>query len=245
MRRAACNRLTMPRALGEPGVDESLPLGRRQSHYRTNWTAGTPQSRIGHGSGCLDQATYTRYPVSVRGEAPQYAAHYFTLLPMEGVKAMEVSLAMPDSAPLIDADITGNGCYSNRGDMTDTTLTRAFDLTGVTSATLDYRLWYHLEDLWDYGYVMVSEDDGATWDIIPTPHTTSDNPYGTSYGDGYTGTSGGSTATWDRTKFDLAGCLRGENILVRFETITDDAVNQAGVAMTMCASRCAELQRRL
>lgn len=218
------------RALGEPGVDEFFAdwvVANRT--IGTNWDRGYT-SIADLGTVAVDQATYTRYPVSVRGEVPQYAAHYFTLLPMEGVKAMEVSLAMPDSAPLIDADITGTVAYSNRGDMTDTTLTRAFDLTGVTSATLDYRLWYHLEDLWDYGYVMVSEDEGATWDIIPTPHTTDENPYGTSYGEGYTGTSGGSTATWIDESISL-DAYAGENILVRFEMITDDAVNQAGVAI--------------
>ena len=57
--------------------------------------------------------------------------------------------------------------------MADTRLTRAFDLSGVSSATLDYHLWYDLEEHWDYGYVMVSDDNGAHWDILPTAHTVS------------------------------------------------------------------------
>jgi len=218
------------RAMDEPGVDEFFAdwvVANRT--IGSNWDLGY-QSLDNFGTTATDQATYTRYPVSVRGEVPQYAAHYYTLLPMTGVKAMEVSLAIPDSAALIDADISGTVAYSNRGDMTDTTLTRAFDLTGVTSATLDYRLWFHLEDEWDYGYVMISEDEGATWDIVPTPHTTDADPYGTSYGDGYTGTSGGSVATWIDESLSL-DAYAGENILVRFEMITDDAVNQAGVAI--------------
>ena len=59
------------------------------------------------------------------------------------------------SAPLGDK-LGWSAAYSNRSDVSDTTMTRAFDLTNVSGASLDFRLWYHIEDLWDYGYIMVS-----------------------------------------------------------------------------------------
>lgn len=189
------------------------------------------QSMDGFGFTALDEAVYSRYPVTVSDEVSQYATHYYSLPVMQGVKAMEIALEIPQSVQLIDSDRAGTMAYSNRGDMTNTRLTRAFDLTGVSSATLDYQVLYHLEDEWDYGYVMVSADDGATWDILSTPATTDANPYGTAYGSGYTGISGGGNdPAWIAESLSLDS-YAGENILVRFEMITDDAINQPGIAV--------------
>jgi immune inhibitor A len=219
------------RALGEPGADEFFAdwvVANRV--IGSSWDLGY-RSADDLGVSAVDTASYSRYPVAERGEAAQYAAHYISLPAMQGVKAMEVSLSIPESARLFDADVNGTAAYSNRADMTDTRLTRAFDLTNVSSAALDYALWYHLEAEWDYGYVMVSEDDGATWDILTTPHTTDANPYDTAYGEGYTGRSGGGMeAVWITESLPLDAYV-GENILVRFEMITDDAVNQPGMAV--------------
>ncbi|MBE2268308.1 MAG: immune inhibitor A [Anaerolinea sp.] len=176
-----------------------------------------------------DQFDFSRYPVTQRSEVNQYGTHYINLPVVSGVKSMEVALEIPEDAQLTAAEIDGLAAYSNRGDVSDTTLTRAFDLTGVSSASLDFRLWYHIEDLWDYGYVMVSEDDGATWDILDSREMTSENPYDTAYGTGYTGISGDDfEARWIDESISLNDYV-GENILVRFEYITDDAVNQAGM----------------
>jgi hypothetical protein len=116
--------------------------------------------------------------------------------------------------------------YSNKGDYSDTALTRAFDLSAVDSATLNYRAWYHIESLWDFGYVMVSADDGDSWDILATPHTTAENPHNTGYGPGYTGESGG----WVEESISL-DAYAGSEILVRFELITDDAITQPGLVI--------------
>ncbi|MHB1162620.1 MAG: hypothetical protein ACYC3V_20140, partial [Chloroflexota bacterium] len=62
--------------------------------------------------------------------------------------------------------------WSNRGDMVDTRLTRIFDLRGVPGATLDFWAWYDLEDGYDYGYAMVSQDGGLTWSTLATQDTT-------------------------------------------------------------------------
>lgn len=219
------------RAMGEPDVNEFVAdwvVANRV--IGSDWERGY-RSVDDLGTTAVDAAVYTRYPVTERGTANQYAARYLNLPVMSGVKAMEISLAMPEDARLINAGLDGTVAYSNRGDMTDTTMTRAFDLTGVTSATLDYSLWYHLEEGWDYGYIMVSEDNGATWDILSTPHTTSENPYDTAYGEGYTGRSGGGAEpAWIEESVPL-DAYAGENILVRFEMITDDAVNQPGMAV--------------
>ena len=42
------------------------------------------------------------------------------------------------------------------GDKSDMTLTGAFDLSGLTQATLSFQTWYDVEEGWDYAYVTVS-----------------------------------------------------------------------------------------
>jgi hypothetical protein len=116
-------------------------------------------------------------------------------------------------------------------DDSDLTLTRAFDLTGVPTATLVFQNWYEIENGWDYGYVLASADNGATWDFLETIYTSTANPYGNSYGPGLTGTSGRSdSAEWAEQRTDLTP-YAGGNVLIRFEYITDDAVYEDGWAI--------------
>jgi hypothetical protein len=71
--------------------------------------------------------------------------------------------------------------------------------------------------------VQVSADDGQTWDILAGPSSTLHNPNGNSFGHAYTGASEG----WIRETFDL-GAYVGNQVLVRFEYVTDDAINRVG-----------------
>jgi len=121
--------------------------------------------------------------------------------------------------------------WSNRGDDSDMMLTRAFDLSDVDDATLDFWIWYDLEEDWDYAYVQISTDDGETWEILTTPSGTPTNPNGNSFGWAYTGMSGGGEAPeWIQEQVDLSS-YTGQEVLVRFEYITDDAVNRPGFVL--------------
>ncbi len=92
--------------------------------------------------------------------------------------------------PFSDGSNPDNHYYwSGRGQNQDTTLTRAFDLTGVRSATLTFDTWYSLASHWTYAYVEVSTDGGSTWDILPMEASSRANPHGAAYGPGYTGIS--------------------------------------------------------
>jgi hypothetical protein len=71
----------------------------------------------------------------------------------------------------------------------DTAMTRTVDLTGVKSASLTFDAWYNLADGWNYAYVEVSDDAGATWSILPASSTRTSNPFALSYGPGFTGIS--------------------------------------------------------
>jgi hypothetical protein len=116
--------------------------------------------------------------------------------------------------------------YSNRGDQTSFTLTRSFDLTNVNSATLNYSVWYELEKDFDYGYVLASGDDGATWDVLPTKYGMVENLSSSAYGIGYTGES----KQWRKESLDLSG-YAGKNVLVRFAVFTDLGTNMAGMQL--------------
>jgi len=118
--------------------------------------------------------------------------------------------------------------WSNRGDDSDIMLTRAFDLSDVSAATLEFWTWYDIEEDWDYAYVEISTDGGGAWEILTTPSGTPTNPNGNSFGWAYTGRSGGGgTAEWIQERVDLSP-YTGQEVLVRFEYITDDAVNRPG-----------------
>lgn len=145
-----------------------------------------------------------------------------------GVQAQELQITFTGAQTVgivpVDAYDGRYMWWSNRADESNSRLTRAFDLTGVQRATLHFRLWYFIENLWDYGYVMVSTDGGATWTPLETARTTRENPHGNGYGPGYTGSSG----EWVEEVIDLTP-YAGQPILLRFEYITDAAVTQPGM----------------
>jgi hypothetical protein len=113
--------------------------------------------------------------------------------------------------------------WSNRGDESDMTLTRAFDFTQASGPlTLTYQTWYEIEEDYDYLYLVVSED-GENWQILRASSSTEDDPTGLSYGWAYNGYSGG----WIEESVDLSA-FAGKQVQVRFEYITDMAVNLDG-----------------
>ena len=135
---------------------------------------------------------------------------------------------------MVEAETMGShSWWSNRGDDSDMTLTRSVDLTSVQSATLNFSIWYQLEEGWDYAYIMASTDGGAHWDILPGQHTTNENPVGNAFGVGWTGSSSrtgrsGAQPEWLDETVDLSA-YAGKEILIRFEYVTDDAVNLPGL----------------
>jgi immune inhibitor A len=181
--------------------------------------------------------TYSQYPVQpVTTTVHQYGADYIEL--QAGGGDVMVNFTGSTVAELVDNE-AHSGSYqwwSNRADESDTTLTRAFDLTGLEQATLQAWLWYDIEENYDYVYVEVSTDGGQTWDILPGKYTTGYNPSGNSFGHAYTGKSGveagaseasDATPQWVFEEMDLTA-YAGQQILLRFEYITDDAYNSPG-----------------
>ena len=106
--------------------------------------------------------------------------------------------------------------YSGAGDDLDDMMYKAFSLTA--GATLKAMVRYQIESDWDYAYVVVSTDGGATWQSVETDHSTSTDPNGQNFGFGITGNSSG----WEELNADLpAG-----DVMVGFRYWTD--VNTGG-----------------
>ncbi len=117
--------------------------------------------------------------------------------------------------------------WTNKGDESNMRLTREFDFSDK-SAPLDmtFSMWYDLEEDYDYVYITASADGGTTWQILNTPSGTDENPSGNNYGWGYNGVSEG----WFEETVDLSA-YAGKKVLVRFEYVTDAAVNGEGLLL--------------
>ncbi|NPV84396.1 MAG: hypothetical protein HPY45_00110 [Anaerolineae bacterium] len=113
--------------------------------------------------------------------------------------------------------------WSNKGDESDMMLTQEFDFSNVSAPIeLQFRTWYDLEEDYDYLYLEASED-GKTWTILKTPSCTEEDPSGNSYGCGWNGVTDG----WIQENVDISQ-YAGKKVLLRFEYITDAAVNGEG-----------------
>ncbi len=167
------------------------------------------------------------YPVSVSSTVHQHGTDYIEL---QGERPLVLRFTGSTQIGLVDT-VAHSGRYfwwSNRGDDSDMMLTRAFDLSDVSEATLEFWAWYDIEKDWDYAYVEISTDGGETWEILTTPSGTPTNPNGNSFGWAYTGKSGGGgAAEWIQERIDISP-YAGQEVLIRFEYITDDAVNRPG-----------------
>jgi immune inhibitor A len=241
----AIRQLVAEPANGTAGFDAVLarmdPSGRNFAGLFADWLVanyadGISQAGSRHSYADLNierpdhSVRHTSYPVNLQGTVHQYAADYI-LLQSEGDLTVEFTGTL--TVPLV-GNRTRRGEYmwwSNRGDDGDATLTRAFDLANLEEATLQAWTWYDLEPAYDYAYVEVSTDGGETWEPLANEHTTTANPSGNSYGPALTGTSGGrERPRWIRQRFDLSP-YTGQAVLIRFEVITDEAVNHPGLCV--------------
>ena len=140
-----------------------------------------------------------------------------------------IRINLPDKYFYINTPYSGNWeWFGGKADQIDTTLRRRVDLTGKTSATLSFWTWYDIEPGWDFGFVQVSTDGGATWKSLPLQGTTSSADPGAmptivANLPGFTGKSGG----WVQKTYDLKDYL-GRDILLQFRYMTDWGTTMAG-----------------
>jgi immune inhibitor A len=132
-------------------------------------------------------------------------------------QAQAVFVLLPDKevSTSIGAPYAGTGFYfSGSGNNLDTRMSRAFTLPAGAQLTAQVR--YDIETDWDYAYVVVSTNGGATWANVPTSRSTATNPNGQNFGHGITGTTAGA---WVALTADLSAYTG--NVLVGFRYWTD------------------------
>jgi immune inhibitor A len=175
-------------------------------------------------------------PGDVTATVQQFGADYIG--PVVGPAT--IALDGADSVSLVGVAPASGGYawWSNRGDESVSTLTRALDLSAVSRATLEFALWHAIETHFDYAFVTVSSDGGTTWQTLPGRTTTTDDPQGQSLGDAFTGLSGAPEAAlgdaprgvWVTEQMDLSP-YAGRQIVLRFWLMSDAAINGPGMLL--------------
>jgi immune inhibitor A len=176
---------------------------------------------------------YAKYPASGSDTVHQYGTDYIQLLPdgkdvtfsFEGSKTVRVVPTDPHSGNYF--------WWGGRTDLSDTTLTRAFDLSNTKTATLKFWTWYDEEDDFDFAYVSVSTDGGKTWHPLKGNTTTDRDLNATNYGNGLTCKSQVGCGDWQaqpqwiQEQMDMTP-YAGQKILLRFEQVTDEVYTGSG-----------------
>ena len=117
--------------------------------------------------------------------------------------------------------------YSGCGENLDRSIVREVTVP-AGGGQLTFDTLYDTEEQWDFGYVQVSTDGGATWTSLGTEDTTdvhdpAADPAVIANLPGFSGDSGG----WTTQHADLSA-FAGQTVLVGFRYITDGAVDEAG-----------------
>ena len=111
--------------------------------------------------------------------------------------------------------------YSGSGNNIDHFMYKSFNLAPGSSLTAQVNFDIELD--WDYAYLVVSTDNGATWNHVDTNLSTNTDPNGQNFGNGITGTS---KKGWVELKANLSDFTG--NVLLGFRYWTDGAVVNTG-----------------
>ncbi len=154
-------------------------------------------------------------------------------------QAQQLVVILPDKDVTFSIGAPFEGSYfyhSGAGNDLDNNMTRSITLPAGT-VTLSMQARYQIETCWDYAYVEVSTDGGATFTPVQTSASTTDNENGQNFGYGITGTSGSpkvcdflGTPVWAPVTADLSA-YAGQTVQLRFRYWTDGAVAGDGFSV--------------
>ena len=165
----------------------------------------------------------------VRDALRPYATRYLMVAgDALGTPGTIVFQGKPQVAVLPGLDPAQPVLWSGRWGDRHASLTVDLDLRTLSpgaAATLEARLWWVIEEGWDYAYMMVSRD-GEEWTLLQSDFTSDTNPAGNNLGHGLTGDSGG----WQTVAWDL-GPWAGELVQLRVSMVTDSADTQPGLVI--------------
>ncbi|MCU0606544.1 MAG: T9SS type A sorting domain-containing protein [Candidatus Edwardsbacteria bacterium] len=118
--------------------------------------------------------------------------------------ALTTEYASAGSYSFTDLPYQNYPLNSDRFSLLDT----AFDLTGYTGATLSFQHRHWLENGFDFGYVMVSPDGGASWDSL--------------------GNFTGLDTAWHGASVDLGAYVASASVKIGFRLGSDALLNMKG-----------------
>lgn len=137
-------------------------------------------------------------------------------------QAMLISLPKEQNKLYVNTPAAGlKEFWGGTGAEVDHSMTTKLDLRNVTAASLNYDIWFKIEEFWDGGFVQVSED-GISWKSLATPKMVNDFDNEDGYPSilaslpAYTGSSNG----WINETIDLSA-YAGKEVFLRFRYATD------------------------
>ncbi len=190
------------------------------------------------GGPALEPVATTRVdntPATFDTTVSQYAADYYEL-PSSG--SFLIDFAGAPAVSLLGAGAPSGDYFwvAQRANDSNPRLTRAIDLRGVDAqrgdeAMLTYRVFADIERGYDFAYVSVSTDGGERWQALTAGHmqglSPDDDPSGSALTERfYTG----RTRAWVDEVIDLTP-FAGQEILLRFEVVTDLILSYTGLAL--------------
>jgi hypothetical protein len=164
----------------------------------------------------------------------QVRQYGFDIYDLRGETPLQVIFNGTTKVAVIENLIPASGehmWWSGRANQSDMNLTREIDLTEVESATLNYAVSYSIERGYDFGYVLVSTDNGGSWQTLVSDNMQGeqihDNPNESALTDRfYTGLK----RAWIQESIDLSE-YAGQTVLIRFQYITDAMLTLQGMAV--------------
>ena len=157
-------------------------------------------------------STITYYITKEKEEAISYTLEY------QGVLAPYQSFTIDDS-PISH--------YSTAGNTLDKYIEREFNLTNLTSATLEFYTKYEIEYGWDFGYVELSTNNGTNWTQLNCTTTTFYRDGSASFGVVGAPSFTGEVENWSYETSNLTPYVDGE-VKLRFRYVTDNFVAEKG-----------------
>jgi hypothetical protein len=157
-----------------------------------------------------------------RDQLNQYGADYLLL---DGPATYQISFDGADETTVLGVGPPSGEWmwWSNDLNSSAVSLSAAFDLSGLHTATLAFSARWDIEPRGDWFQVLVSDDGGRTWQAVSGPAAGS---HPQAAGPSYSGQSG----SWVEQRVNLSD-FAGRQVLVRFEYVTDGGRTLSGVAL--------------
>jgi len=187
----------------------------------TDGIGTTPNDLSGWDKIQLGWSNYKVVPEGTRSSYLLGPAEYNTRQPQALVVRLGEKEVTTEIAPV---DSGTYSWWSGMGDDLNNSMSKAVALDAAPNV-ISFRAWYDIEEDFDYAFVEVSDDGGATFTAL---HTEDSDP---TANEGITGVSGG----WKTLTATVPESMAGKTVILRFRYLTDGGVAQKGILIDQIA----------